>query len=52
MKPDLENHINEAAKRLSSGAQPKKLLEEYASKMDLHDAFYVVTQAQIQAKKR
>ena len=51
MKPDLENHISEAVKRLNGGALPKKLLEEYASKMELHHAFFVVTQAQIRSKK-
>lgn len=51
MNPDLEPHIAEASKRISNGAQPKKLLEEYASKMELHHAFFVVTQAQIRSKK-
>ena len=52
MTPDLENHIQEAEKRLLGGAQPKKLLEEYATKMELRHAFFIVTQAQIRAKKR
>lgn len=51
MKKDFESKISEAVKRLTAGATPKGLLEEYATRLDLHEAFFVVTQAQIRSKK-
>ena len=47
MTEDLQSQISEATQRLSSGASPKKLLEEYVTRFDLQQAFYIVTQAQI-----
>ena len=52
MKENFENQIAEAKERLDKGALPKKLLEEYAARFDLHHAFFIVTQAQILSKKR
>ena len=51
IKEDFEDQIAEAVKRLSGGAQPKRLLEEYATRLELHHAFFIVTQAQILFKK-
>lgn len=51
MKEDFEEQIVEATKRISAGAVPKKLLEEYAARIDLQHAFFIVMQAQIRSRK-
>tara|TARA_B100001094_G_C18146583_1_gene781116 strand:- start:1414 stop:1575 length:162 start_codon:yes stop_codon:yes gene_type:complete len=52
MITNLDEKIEEAASRIRSGAQVKKLLEEYASKYNLQDAFHIVIQAQIKSKNK
>ena len=51
MSENFEDQIVEATKRLAAGALPKKLLEEYTSRLELHHAFFIVTQAQIRSRK-
>tara|TARA_Y100001970_G_scaffold251455_1_gene324300 strand:- start:21983 stop:22144 length:162 start_codon:yes stop_codon:yes gene_type:complete len=51
MSENFKDQISEAAERLTAGASPKKLLEEYATRLDLHHAFFIVTQAQILSRK-
>ena len=48
MRQDVVEAIEEVKKRIESGADLKKLLQEYATKYKLEEAFYIVTQAQIQ----
>jgi hypothetical protein len=48
---ELQKHLEEAKQRLNNGALPKKLLEEYSTKLEMHEAFFIVTQAQIQLKE-
>ena len=50
MRQDLSEIIEETKKRISGGASLKKLLQEYSTKYKLEDAFYIITQAQIQKK--
>lgn len=52
MKENFQDQINEAAQRIKGGATPKKLLEEYATRYKIHEAFFIVTQAQISAKQK
>ena len=51
MKAEFEIQISEAVSRIQNGATPKKLLEEYSSRYKIHEAFFIVTQAQIIAKE-
>ena len=51
MNTEFEDYIEEARERLKKGANLNKLLEEYASKLELKDAFYILTQAQIREMK-
>lgn len=52
MKEQFKEQIEEAVSRIRAGAIPKKLLEEYSSRYKLHEAFFIVTQAQIFAKEK
>lgn len=47
MHSEFENHIEEARERIKKGATLNKLLQEYSTKFELKDAFYILTQAQI-----
>jgi len=52
MKDDeIQKHLKEAKRRLNNGALPEKLLEEYVTKLETYEAFFIVTQAQIQLKE-
>jgi hypothetical protein len=52
MEPEkMEEHIKEVKTRLSNGAVPKRLLEEYLTKLELHEAFFIITQAQIRLRE-
>ena len=48
----LRSHIEDAMARLANGATPKRLLEEYTTKLELQDAFFIVTQAQISLREK
>ena len=43
--------LEEAKKQIASGIELKKLLEVYSTKLDLHEAFFVITQAQISLRE-
>lgn len=51
MKSEFESQISEAVDRIKNGATPKKLLEEYSSLYQIHEAFFIVAQAQIIVKE-
>ena len=51
MNKEFEEHIEKARERIKKGAPLKKLLEEYSSRFELKDAFYILTQAQIREMK-
>jgi len=50
MNQDFSEAIEEVKKRIASGASLQMLLEEYSNKYKLEEAFYIITQAQIQKK--
>tara|TARA_A100001011_G_C14153039_1_gene774865 strand:+ start:449 stop:622 length:174 start_codon:yes stop_codon:yes gene_type:complete len=50
-KESLQDHLEEVKKRIKNGALPENLLKEYVTKLELSEAFFIITQAQIQIKE-